>query len=56
MIAAALYLATRVVDHRAMSDYGFDFSRKFTGRSCRAEAGYGGQHPRVEFGPTFPIP
>ena len=29
LIAAALYLASRVLDHRRMSDYGFDFSRKW---------------------------
>src|SRR5215213_11933442 len=27
LIAAALYLASRVLDHRRMSDYGFRFSR-----------------------------
>ena len=27
LIAAALYLASRVLDHRRMSDYGFHFSR-----------------------------
>src|SRR5215217_8566840 len=29
LIAAALYLASRVLDHRRMSDYGFHFSRKW---------------------------
>jgi len=29
LIAAALYLASRVLDHRRMSDYGFYFSRKW---------------------------
>jgi hypothetical protein len=29
LIAAALYLASRVLDHRSMSDYGFHFSRKW---------------------------
>ena len=29
LIAAALYLAGRVLDHRRMSDYGFHFSRKW---------------------------
>jgi membrane protease YdiL (CAAX protease family) len=29
LIAAALYLASRVLDHRGMSDYGFHFSRKW---------------------------
>ena len=29
LIAAALYLASRVLDHRKMSDYGFHFSRKW---------------------------
>ena len=28
LIAAALYLASRVLDHRRMSDYGFHFNRK----------------------------
>src|SRR4051794_1370744 len=29
LIAAALYVASRVLDHRRMSDYGFHFSRKW---------------------------
>jgi hypothetical protein len=29
LIAAALYLASRVLDHRRMSDYGFHFNRKW---------------------------
>ena len=29
LIAAVLYLASRVLDHRRMSDYGFHFSRKW---------------------------
>ena len=29
LIAAALYLASRVLDHRRISDYGFHFSRKW---------------------------
>jgi hypothetical protein len=29
LIAAALYLASRVLDHRRMGDYGFHFSRKW---------------------------
>jgi uncharacterized protein len=29
LIAAALYLASRVLDHRRMSDYGFHFSRRW---------------------------
>ena len=29
LIAAALYLAGRLLDHRRMSDYGFHFSRKW---------------------------
>jgi CAAX protease family protein len=29
LIAAALYLASRVLDHRKMSDYGFHFSRRW---------------------------
>jgi uncharacterized protein len=29
LIAAALYLASRVLDHRRMSDYGFHFRRKW---------------------------
>jgi hypothetical protein len=29
LIAAALYLASRVLDHRGMSDYGFHFNRKW---------------------------
>jgi len=29
LIAAALYLASRVLDHRKMSDYGFHFNRKW---------------------------
>jgi hypothetical protein len=29
LIAAALYLASRVLDHLRMSDYGFHFSRKW---------------------------
>ena len=29
LIAALLYLASRLLDHRRMSDYGFHFSRKW---------------------------
>ena len=29
LIAALLYLASRLLDHRRMSDYGFNFSRKW---------------------------
>ena len=34
LIAAALYLASRVLDHRRMSDYGFHFSQKWWTDLC----------------------